>query len=119
MARRDTWNGMNWLRPEKRIAIHIRDGWKCVYCGMCLKEVAKGVRQIDHLIPVACGGDNSAANLVSACAWCNNAKSDEPFTEFVGRAIQNRICRLIAKPLDMPRAKALLKLRKLMKAAMR
>lgn len=119
MARKDTYNGMNWIRPEKRIAIHSRDGWKCVYCGMELKEVAKGVRQLDHLIPVAKGGDNSAENLVTACGWCNVEKSDRAFTEVCNRREQNRILKLTAKPLDMARAKALLKLRKMMNEAMK
>lgn len=118
MARKDSYNGMNWIRPEKRIAIHIRDGWKCAYCGMCLKEVAKGVRQLDHLVPVAKGGDNSAENLVTACGWCNVEKSDRDFTECLNRREQNRVLKLVAKPLDMKRAKSLLALRKMMKAAM-
>ena len=26
-------NGSKWIRPEKRMAIYLRDGLACVYCG--------------------------------------------------------------------------------------
>jgi 5-methylcytosine-specific restriction endonuclease McrA len=39
-------------------------GPNCVYCGAIATDV-------DHLIPIAAGGDDSPANLRPACARCN------------------------------------------------
>lgn len=46
-----------------------RDGGACVYCGSTANVV------IDHLIPVARGGDNQPDNLVAACKRCNSGKA--------------------------------------------
>lgn len=118
MARRDTYNGMRWCCDSKRAAIHIRDGWRCVYCGISLKDARKGFRQLDHLFPVALGGDDSAENLVTACADCNNAKADRPLdTIGLHPSTIRRIVRQAAKPLDMVRARALVRLKKTLRKA--
>lgn len=44
---------------------------KCAYCKVSLK---KG-RRIDHIVPLAKGGDNSAANIQLTCLPCNAKKS--------------------------------------------
>lgn len=43
-------------------------GLPCHYCG----EPDAGT--VDHVVPVAAGGDNSPANLVPACGRCNYSK---------------------------------------------
>lgn len=118
MARKDSYNGMNWIRQEKRIAIYIRDGWKCAYCGRCLKDAAHRQRQIDHIFPVALGGDNSAVNLVTICDTCNLWKSDRTIEQLqLGEAETRRILEQAAQPLDIKRAKSLLLLKKIAKKA--
>lgn len=32
-ARKENWQGMNWCRPATRLAIYLRDGMACTYCG--------------------------------------------------------------------------------------
>jgi len=33
--------GMNWIRKEKRLAIYLRDGLACGYCGQSIEDGAK------------------------------------------------------------------------------
>ena len=40
---------------------------------------------IDHVIPRAAGGCDSAFNLVCACRACNNAKGDKPLVVFIAQ----------------------------------
>lgn len=56
-----------------RFEILKRDGFKCRYCGVTAFE---SLLQIDHVIPVSQGGDNSPDNLATACKDCNGGKSD-------------------------------------------
>ena len=59
-----------------------RDDHTCQYCG-AKAPVAK--LQIDHVIPVALGGDDRPGNLVTACEDCNGGKAsiapDAPLVE--------------------------------------
>jgi 5-methylcytosine-specific restriction endonuclease McrA len=40
----------------------------CHWCGLALHE---SFRNIDHIVPLVEGGEQSKGNLVSACANCN------------------------------------------------
>lgn len=55
-----------------RFEILRRDGHACRYCGAKAPDVALTV---DHVIPVALGGGDEPANLVTACADCNSGKA--------------------------------------------
>ena len=46
---------------------------RCVYCGAPL---ALDIATLDHVFPLAKGGDQSPGNLVVACAPCNRLKGD-------------------------------------------
>lgn len=56
-----------------------RHGPACIYCGSEMTEPdpsrpeAPTMRTIDHFHPKALGGTNRLANLVLACATCNQA----------------------------------------------
>jgi hypothetical protein len=67
------WHGMNWITQRKRIAIYLRDGLACVYCGASLESEQMS---IDHIRPRSKGGSNSATNLVTACLKCNRCRGD-------------------------------------------
>lgn len=56
-----------------RFEVFKRDSFKCQYCGATAPEV---LLVIDHIKPVAKGGDNDITNLVTACAPCNSGKRD-------------------------------------------
>jgi 5-methylcytosine-specific restriction endonuclease McrA len=79
------WQGMNWIRLNKRQAVYVRDQHKCVYCGITkAKAKAAGILMtLDHLHPRELGGCNSIHNLVTACLVCNCAKQDRPLNQFI------------------------------------
>lgn len=65
--------GMNWIRREKRLAIYLRDGMACVWCGDGVET--DGVKlTLDHLRPYSRGGGHEATNLVTACHRCNSSR---------------------------------------------
>jgi 5-methylcytosine-specific restriction endonuclease McrA len=77
---RGDWQGMNWIRQEKRLAIYLRDGCACVWCG---STVEQGVQlTLDHVVPVSKGGDNDEKNLVTACKRCNDSRGNRGAVEF-------------------------------------
>jgi RNase P/RNase MRP subunit POP5 len=65
------------LSKRTRFEVFKRDGFRCVYCGATPNE---GALHADHVTPVAGGGTDDVANLVTACASCNLGKSDVPLT---------------------------------------
>ena len=79
-TRRDSWQGMNWIRQEKRLAIYLRDGLACAYCGAGVESGAQ--LSLDHLIPHSAGGSNHETNLVTCCSRCNSSRGDRPVEEF-------------------------------------
>lgn len=65
---------VDWFRT--RAAVLDRDGWKCRHCGhpvhpRCNPRGCDRCAHVDHLIPLAFGGDNRPSNLVAACRRCN------------------------------------------------
>lgn len=64
----------------KRLRFEIlkRDGFKCLYCGA---NAVASVLHIDHVVPVADGGETVPENLVTACADCNGGKADRHLDE--------------------------------------
>lgn len=62
--------GRQALSKATRERILERDGRECCYCGD-----TGGPFHIDHVVPVARGGNDDDENLCVACAPCNFAKS--------------------------------------------
>jgi hypothetical protein len=56
-----------------RFQVLERDEFTCQYCGA---KAPDAVIQVDHIVPVANGGQDVADNLVAACLPCNYGKSD-------------------------------------------
>ena len=79
-SRKETWTGMNWIRQEKRLAIYLRDGLACAYCGASVEDGAR--LSLDHVRPASAGGNNAASNLVTCCSRCNSARGDRPVAAF-------------------------------------
>lgn len=68
-------NGSSWIRLSTRMAIHHRDGFRCVYCAKI-----GGRLTIDHLEPVLVRGKaHLPSNLVTACLSCNSAKGGKTY----------------------------------------
>ena len=79
---RGDWQGMNWIRQDKRLAIYLRDGFACMYCGATLEDGA--TLSLDHIKPHSQSGSNSERNLVTCCTRCNSSRADRPVAEFAG-----------------------------------
>jgi 5-methylcytosine-specific restriction endonuclease McrA len=80
MSDKRKWNGSKWCRRERRLAIYLRDGLSCVYCGIGLEE---GVTlSLDHLTPHSQGGSNKSSNLVTSCRRCNSVRGNRPWKLF-------------------------------------
>lgn len=67
-----------WIR--RRFGVFARDGHRCVYCGSAERL------ECDHVIPIARGGGNDAANLATACLKCNRSKGSKILSEWLGGA---------------------------------
>lgn len=74
--------GMNFVRVDLRIALYLRDGLACCYCGSGIEDGAK--LTLDHLTPVSATGkaDNSPENLVTCCHKCNSSRGNRDFRLF-------------------------------------
>lgn len=108
-ARNGTWNGSNWLRRDKRLAIYLRDQFRCVYCNRNLVNAKAKYRTLDHIIPVVNGGTNDETNLCTACKRCNDSKGAKTAWEYITKPeVADRLRRLIATPINRILAKALL-----------
>lgn len=54
-----------------RFEVFKRDHFTCQYCGRMAPDV---ILEVDHIKPVAKGGDNDILNLVTSCRDCNRGK---------------------------------------------
>lgn len=108
--------GMNWIRQTTRLAIYLRDGLACAYCGDGLESGAR--LTLDHVHPFVRGGRHQPMNLVTACERCNVNKNDRELadwicavTEYVNHGLQptqiaEHIERTTSKPLAQFRVQA-------------
>lgn len=55
-----------------RERILLRDEYTCQICGRVTADL-----EVDHVIPLYTGGNNSDSNLQSLCKACHKTKSDE------------------------------------------
>jgi len=60
-----------------RFEVFKRDQFTCQYCGAHPPAV---ILHVDHINPVALGGENEIDNLVAACDACNLGKGAVPLT---------------------------------------
>jgi CRISPR/Cas system Type II protein with McrA/HNH and RuvC-like nuclease domain len=101
-------SGSKWIRPERRLAIYIRDGFCCAYCGRDLRAARAAEVTLDHLTPRSQGGHNKETNLVLACLSCNSSRGDKPWMQYAtGGAIERiRSCRM--RKINVELAKAII-----------
>lgn len=74
------YQGMNWIRQEKRLAIYLRDGLSCAYCGASA-EIGTQL-SLDHILPHSKGGTNAETNLVTCCSRCNSSRGNRDLEVF-------------------------------------
>ena len=74
-ARRPVAGERRLISKRDRFEALKRDRFKCQYCGATAPDV---LLHIDHIVPVAKGGDSSMTNLVTACQGCNSGKGATP-----------------------------------------
>ena len=112
------WMGMNWITQSKRLAIYLRDGLACAWCGEGIEDGAK--LTLDHLTPHSRGGSNGARNLVTACHRCNSSRGVRSTTAFAAAvaeyldhaskaaAILDHVRTTARRAIDVPAAKDLI-----------
>jgi len=101
-------HGSKWIRPERRLALYIRDGFRCAYCGVDLKDAAPATVTLDHLLPRTFGGDNANTNLVTACRACNSSRQETPWATYATGGARDRIEQLRNSPVNLELAKAII-----------
>ena len=110
-------SGGKWCRNEKRLAIYLRDGIACAYCGSGVEDGTP--LQLDHVIPHSHGGSNHENNLITACRKCNTSRGNRSVRVFAEAAanytndrtakqIVNFITRQTAQPINRKHAKEIL-----------
>ena len=64
----------------KRLRLQVlrRDAYTCAYCGDVANEV-------DHVVPLVKGGEDSLDNCVAACRTCNIKKKDKDVSVFLAQ----------------------------------
>lgn len=113
---RKSWNGAKWIRRERRLAIYLRDGLSCAYCGSGLED--DGVTlSLDHVVPVSQGGNNRSNNLITSCRRCNTVRGDRSLFMFAravssylnhgveSQDIINHVLTSLRKPVDLRAAR--------------
>jgi flavodoxin len=68
------------ISPKLRFEVFKRDNHKCQYCGATPKDEGV-VLEVDHILPVYEGGDNSFENLITSCKQCNIGKGKRKITD--------------------------------------
>jgi hypothetical protein len=74
------------ISKRARFEIFKRDGFICQYCGATPPDV---VLHVDHIIPVAEGGQNEPDNLTTSCADCNLGKGSRTLDQ-VPQSLQDQ-----------------------------
>ena len=77
----------NHFRDDRvREKIFLRERGRCFYC---LRRLRPGAWALDHVVPLAAGGDNSPQNAVASCHECNCAKGESPAPIFLRSLFRN------------------------------
>ena len=66
------------IGKKLRFEVFKRDSFTCQYCG---RKAPNVLLEVDHIKPVAEGGDNSIINLVTSCRDCNRGKGKRKLSD--------------------------------------
>jgi 5-methylcytosine-specific restriction endonuclease McrA len=69
--------------PIDPMRVFTRDGWRCQLCGCATPlrlrgQTADRAPELDHIVPLSCGGSHTHDNVQCACRSCNSAKGARP-----------------------------------------
>ena len=86
----------SWITRERRLALYIRDGFCCQYCGKDLRGAQPREMGLDHLEDLVPGGGHAGANhksdnLVTVCRSCNSQRGARPWREYAPGGAVERI----------------------------
>jgi hypothetical protein len=111
---------MHWITPVRRLALYLRDGLACAYCGAGIED---GTRlTLDHIVPYSATEkpDNSNGNLVTACLRCNSSRGTRSLAVFCkalaayldhgieAATVRQRVRACLKRPVDTQSAKEIL-----------
>ncbi len=101
----------HWITPSRRLAIYLRDGFACAYCGKDLRGAAVKASDLtlDHLKARVTGGTDSETNLVTACRACNSQRQDKNWREYATGGAIERINSLRRRKINVALAKAIIR----------
>src|SRR5262245_456091 len=94
-----------WCRKDKRLALYLRDGMRCVFCNTDLTD-SPDQRSLDHLVCRSKGGSNDPRNLATSCISCNCARQDRPLAQFASPEARRTIRRVTRRKLAPYRKQA-------------
>lgn len=112
------YQGSKWLTRERRLAIYLRDGLACCYCGATVEDGA--MLTLDHLVPHCQGGSNKSDNLITSCRRCNSSRGARSVSEFceavagylnhgvAAAMILEHVTTTVSRPVDIKSAKMLI-----------
>lgn len=66
------------ISKKIRFEVFKRDHFTCQYCG---RSAPDAILEVDHLTPVAEGGENDLLNLVTSCRECNRGKGKKKLSD--------------------------------------
>lgn len=83
-----------WIRKTTRLAVYLRDGFRCVYCCKDLHGAHPMDVTLDHIRCQSDGGTHAVTNLVTSCRSCNCSRQDTPIGRFASAEVRGDIRRL-------------------------
>lgn len=101
------YRGSRWISDHKRLAIYLRDDFRCQYCGEDMREYDPRNVGLDHLHCHVNGGNNHESNLIACCKSCNSRRGTKEWRDYATGGAVERIERQIKKSLNLQLAKAL------------
>lgn len=75
--------GSGWIPRWRRMAIYLRDGFTCGYCGRNLAKASPREVTLDHLKPQCDGGSHHESNLITACLSCNSRRQNMAWNVYI------------------------------------
>ena len=92
------------ISTKTRFEIFKRDNFTCQYCGKCVPSV---ILEVDHIIPVSKGGENSKDNLITACFECNRGKAGNELSQITD-TLEAKVAKILEKELQYKAYKKML-----------